>query len=350
MSSTKFTHEQLMQRCLQLASSGAGTVSPNPMVGAVLVYEDRIIGEGYHQSYGMPHAEINCINSVSLENKEFISQSTLYVSLEPCAHFGKTPPCTNRIIEEKIQRVVIGSTDPFPKVNGLGIAQLKDAGIEVITGVLKNESDELNKRFFCMHTKIRPYLILKWAQTVNKKMALQSGERLMISNSITQRLVHKWRSIEDAVMIGTKTALLDNPILDTRCWPGKTPVRIIIDRDLKLPSALNIFNTKQCTIIFNENKNEVQDFLSYKRIDRQSNKTLQLILENCKEENIQSILVEGGATLLNSFIQENLWDEARVITNENLLAENAIDAPGIHGIFVKSEQIFSDRIDYYRNL
>ncbi|MFZ1799218.1 MAG: bifunctional diaminohydroxyphosphoribosylaminopyrimidine deaminase/5-amino-6-(5-phosphoribosylamino)uracil reductase RibD [Chitinophagaceae bacterium] len=350
MSSTKFTHEQLMQRCLQLASLGAGTVSPNPMVGAVLVYEDRIIGEGYHQTYGMPHAEINCINSVSWENKEFISQSTLYVSLEPCAHFGKTPPCTNRIIEEKIPQVVIGSTDPFPKVNGLGIAQLKDAGIEVITGVLKNESDELNKRFFCLHTKKRPYIILKWAQTANEKMALQSGERLMISNPITQRLVHKWRSEEDAVMVGTKTALLDNPILDTRCWPGNNPVRIIPDRELKLPQHLHVFNKQQRTIIFNAMKDEEQEFLMYKRINMHSDHTLQLILEKCAGENIQSILVEGGAKLLNNFIKENRWDEMRVITNENLLANDAIDAPGRQGIHVKSEQIFSDRIDFYRNL
>lgn len=350
MSSTQFTHEQLMQRCLQLASLGAGTVSPNPMVGAVLVYEDRIIGEGYHQAYGMPHAEINCINSVSFENKEFISQSTLYVSLEPCAHFGKTPPCTNRIIEEKIPKVVIGSMDPFPKVNGLGITQLKAAGIEVITGVLKNETDELNKRFFSVHTKMRPYIILKWAQTANKKMALQNGERLMISNPITQRLVHKWRSEEDAVMVGTKTALLDNPILDTRFWPGNSPVRVIPDRELKLPMHLHIFNKQQRTIIFNEMKNVEQAFLIYKKISMHSDDTLQQILEKCAGENIQSILVEGGAKLLNNFMKENRWDEMRVITNENLLANDAIDAPGMHGIFVKSDQIFSDRIDYYRNL
>ncbi len=349
MSSTQITHEHFMQRCLQLASLGAGAVSPNPMVGAVLVYGDKIIGEGYHQTYGMAHAEINCLNSVSLENKQLIPLSVLYVSLEPCAHFGKTPPCTNRIIAEKIKQVVIGSTDPFPKVNGRGIELLKNDGIEVITGVLKKECDELNKRFFCMHEKKRPYIILKWAQTANKKMAFKNGERLMISNSITQRLVHKWRTEEDAIMVGTKTVLLDNPILDTRFFPGKMLVRIIPDRELKLPFRLNIFNKKQRTIIFNEKKNEEQDFLSYQKIDMHGEHSLQRILQKCANENIQSILVEGGATLLNNFIKENLWDEMRVITNENLYVEDATDAPEINRIFLKSEQIFSDRIDYYSN-
>ncbi len=339
-----------MQRCLQLAALGVGAVSPNPMVGAVLVYGDIIIGEGYHQTYGMAHAEINCLNSVSIENKQLIPLSVLYVSLEPCAHFGKTPPCTNRIIDEKIKQVVIGSIDPFPKVNGRGIIHLKEAGIGVVTGVLKKECDELNKRFFCIQEKKRPYIILKWAQTANKKIAFKNAERLMISNSITQSLVHKWRTEEDAIMVGTKTALLDNPMLDTRFFPGKMPVRIIPDRELKLPLHLNIFNSKQRTIIFNEKKNEEQDFLSCKKINMHGEHSLQRMLQKCASENIQSILVEGGATLLNQFIKENLWDEMRVITNENLLVEDAIDAPEINGILLKSEQIFSDRIDYYRNI
>lgn len=349
MSSTQFTHEKYMQRCLQLAALGAGAVSPNPIVGAVLVYEDKIIGEGYHQTYGMAHAEINCLYSVSLENKHLIPLSVLYVSLEPCAHFGKTPPCTNRIIAEKIKQVVIGSIDPFSKVNGRGIVQLKAAGICVVTGVLKNECDELNKRFFCLQETKRPYIILKWAQTANKKMAFKNGERLMISNSITQRLVHKWRTEEDAIMVGTKTALLDNPMLDTRFFPGKMPLRIVPDKDLKLPLHLNIFNKKQRTIIFNEKINEEQDFISYQKIDIDSEHSMQRMLQKCASENIQSILVEGGVALLKNFIKENLWDEMRVITNENLHVEEAIDAPEINGILLKSEQIFSDRVDYYRN-
>lgn len=350
MPSTEISHESFMKRCLQLAALGAGAVSPNPMVGAVLVYNSKIIGEGYHQQFGMPHAEINCINSVSLENKQFIQSSTLYVSLEPCAHFGKTPPCANRIIEEKIKEVVIGSTDPFPKVNGRGIAQLENAGIKTITGILKNACDELNKRFFCVYEKKRPYIILKWAQTANQKMALQNGERLMISNSISQRLLHKWRTEEDGIMVGTNTALLDDPFLDARYWPGKNPVRIILDRALRLPNDLNIFNKKQRTIIFNEKKNENDGFILYKKVDMKNENILQSILEKCMEENIQSMLVEGGAVLLNTFIQQNLWDEARVITNEKLFAENAIDTPNLIGKYMKTEKIFSDKIDYYINL
>lgn len=349
MPATEILHERFMKRCLQLAALGAGAVSPNPLVGAVLVYQGKIIGEGYHQQFGMPHAEINCINSVTLDNKQFIQSSTLYVSLEPCAHFGKTPPCANRIVDEKIKEVVIGSTDPFPKVNGRGITLLKDAGIKVATGILKNECDELNKRFFCMHQKKRPYIILKWAQTANKKMAVQNGERLMISNSITQRLVHKWRSEEDAIMVGTNTAMLDNPSLDTRYWTGKMPVRIVLDCDLRLPNDLNIFNKKQRTIIFNEKKNEENDFIKYKKVNMKNEHTLQYILKKCMDENIQSLLVEGGATLLNSFIQQNLWNEARVITNEKLYIENGFDAPGVVGKYIESERFFSDRIDYFRN-
>jgi diaminohydroxyphosphoribosylaminopyrimidine deaminase / 5-amino-6-(5-phosphoribosylamino)uracil reductase len=284
-----------MQRCLELAKKGAGYVAPNPMVGAVLVHEDKIIGEGWHQQYGEAHAEVNCIASVKEEDRSLIAQSTMYVSLEPCAHFGKTPPCVDLIVQHKVPKVIIGCRDPFEEVNGKGIEKLRAAGVEVIAGVLENECKELNKRFFTYHTKQRPYIILKWAQTADGKIAslnpsegrtsdsdkteidyssqiihqnkttsviAEAGspplegreaavERLLISNEYSNRLVHKWRSEEAAILVGTNTALLDDPELTTRLWPGPSPVRLVLDRDLKLPSSLKIFNQEVKTIIFN---------------------------------------------------------------------------------------------------
>ncbi|MBS1730358.1 MAG: bifunctional diaminohydroxyphosphoribosylaminopyrimidine deaminase/5-amino-6-(5-phosphoribosylamino)uracil reductase RibD [Bacteroidetes bacterium] len=338
-----------MQRCIQLAALGAGKVSPNPLVGAVLVYDQTIIGEGYHISYGGPHAEIHCIQSVSDANKHLIPLSVLYVSLEPCAHYGKTPPCTKRIIEEKIPQVVIGSMDPYPKVNGRGMSQLIDAGIEVYPGFLKKKCDEINKRFFCVQEKKRPYIILKWACTANHKMASAGKERLMISNTIAQRMVHKWRVEEDAIMVGTRTALLDNPKLNNRFFPGKAPIRLIPDRTLSLPSQLHIFDKQQRTIILNEKKNLTDDLLEYKQIKKEPHLFLQDLFTKCLEENIQSILVEGGATLINHFIKENAWDEMRVITNEKMIVQEGIEAPGIKGVLYNTEYIQSDRIEYYRN-
>ena len=236
-----------MTRCLQLAQLGAGNVAPNPMVGAVLVYEEKIIGEGYHRKYGEAHAEVNCINSVKESNRELIEKSTLYVSLEPCSHYGKTPPCSDLIIQNKIKKVVIGCQDIYKEVSGKGILKLRNAGVEVISGVLEKESVDLNKRFFTFHQKFRPYIILKWAQTANTKIG-STNERILISNEYTNRLVHKWRSEEAAVLVGTNTAVQDDPFLTTRLWKGKNPVRIVIDKELKLPPSLNIFDTNSQTI------------------------------------------------------------------------------------------------------
>jgi diaminohydroxyphosphoribosylaminopyrimidine deaminase/5-amino-6-(5-phosphoribosylamino)uracil reductase len=244
-------HEKYMRRCIELAQNGAGYVAPNPMVGAVLVHEDRIIGEGFHQHYGGPHAEVNCINSVSEEDRNLITRSTLYVSLEPCAHQGKTPPCADLIIVNKISEVVIGCRDPFKEVNGKGIEKLKGAGVNVIYGVLESECQQLNKRFFTFYTQHRPYIILKWAETADRKIAANGTERLFISNEQTNRLVHKWRSEEASILVGTNTALLDDPELNTRYWNGPSPIRLIVDMGLSLPSSLKIFNGKQRTIIFN---------------------------------------------------------------------------------------------------
>lgn len=241
--------EAYIFRCLQLAKLGVGNVAPNPMVGAVLVYEERIIGEGWHQQFGKAHAEVNCIASVKDDDKNLIEQSTLYVSLEPCAHFGKTPPCCDLIIQQRIPKVVIGCRDPFIKVNGNGIEKLKAANIEIITGVLENECKELNKPFFTFHQKSRPYIILKWAQTADNKIGFIENKRLLISNIITNRLVHKWRTESASILVGTNTAMIDNPALTNRYWNGKNPVRLIIDKQLKLSNDLKIFNNEAPTVI-----------------------------------------------------------------------------------------------------
>ena len=311
-------HEQYMHRCLQLAELGAGFVAPNPMVGAVLVHNKRIIGEGYHILYGQAHAEVNCINSVAEEDRRLIPGSTMYVSLEPCAHYGKTPPCADLIVANKIPHVVVGCRDPFKEVAGKGIEKLQMAGIKVVQGVLEKESIELNKRFFTFHMRHRPYVILKWAQTVNKKMATHSNERLLITNALTNKLVHKWRSEEAAILIGTNTALLDDPELTNRLWHGKSPVRLVIDLRLRLPPRLRIFNQQEPTIIFNALHHHMQtDATAFYQVAEDVSLVHQ-VLNACYQHNIQSILVEGGARLLQSFIDEGLWDETRMITNESL--------------------------------
>ncbi|MBI3882924.1 MAG: bifunctional diaminohydroxyphosphoribosylaminopyrimidine deaminase/5-amino-6-(5-phosphoribosylamino)uracil reductase RibD [Sphingobacteriales bacterium] len=254
-----------MQRCLELAKLGAGSVAPNPMVGAVLVYEDRIIGEGYHQQYGQAHAEVNCINSVKKEDKELISKSTIYVSLEPCAHYGKTPPCVNLIIEKQIPHVVVACRDSYKEVNGKGIEILKATGVNVVLGILEKEAIELNKRFFTFHREQRPYIILKWAQSGNAKIGNADFSRVLISNEQTNKHVHKWRSEEAAILVGTNTALYDNPSLTTRLWQGNNPVRLVIDTDLKLPTSLQLFNGEVKTIVFNKVKQEAGILFYYRK-------------------------------------------------------------------------------------
>ena len=314
-----------MHRCLQLAENGAGYVAPNPMVGAVLVHEYKLIGEGYHQRYGGPHAEVNCINSATKENKELISRSTLYVSLEPCVHFGKTPPCTDLIIDRKIPEVVIGCRDPFTQVNGKGIEKLKSAGVVVTPGVLEKECQQLNKRFFTFHTQHRPYIILKWAETADKKISANGTGRLLISNEQTNRLVHKWRSEEAAILIGTNTALLDDPELTTRYWHGPSPIRLVVDMDLRLPTSLKIFNEKQRTIVFNTIKHEEDENLTYYHVTGDVSLAHQIV-NALYQSKIQSVLVEGGARLLQSFIDEDLWDEVRIISNKQLTIGNELSA------------------------
>lgn len=337
--------EQYMNRCIQLAKLGAGNVAPNPMVGAVLVYGNEIIGEGYHQKYGEAHAEVNCLNSVAKEKESLIEKSTIYVSLEPCSHYGKTPPCADLIIKNKIKKAVIGIKDIYKEVDGTGIQKLQNAGLEVISGVLENECRELNKRFFTFHQKKRPYIILKWAQSANGQIG-SNGERILISNDYSNRLVHKWRSEETAILVGTNTALSDNPSLTTRLWEGKNPVRIVIDKELKLPPGLKIFNNEARTLIFNSSKNSIIENIQYIKLDNKI--FLQDLLSSLFELNIQSVLVEGGTKTLQSFIDLGLFDEARVITNQEMIIEKGIAAPEMKNFkLIGRAKYFSDLIDYY---
>ncbi len=359
-----------MQRCLQLAALGAGNVAPNPLVGAVLICGDRIIGEGYHQQYGQAHAEVNCINSVAPADSNLIAKSTLYVSLEPCAHFGKTPPCVDLIITHKIPEVVIGCQDSFAGVNarlndpvgqGKGIEKLKAAGVEVIVCVLEAACRELNKRFFTFHENHRPYIILKWAQSSDGRIAAplnpQEGtlehadsKRLLISNEFTNRLVHKWRSEEAAILVGTNTALLDDPALTTRHWPGKDPLRLVIDKNLKLPIHLKLFDGSVKTIVFNYNKQEDTGNLVYQQLDSEKNILAQIITVLYQIQ-VQSVIVEGGSKLLQSFIDADLWDEARVITNTSLVINEGLDAPLLkNAIEVDNQKIKNDMISFFRNI
>ena len=359
-----------MYRCLQLATLGAGSVAPNPMVGAVVVHDGSIIGEGYHQKYGEAHAEVNAIHQAASSGQmDRISQSTLYVSLEPCAHFGKTPPCADLIIRHKIPKVVIGCRDPFIEVNGKGFEKLRAAGINAETGILERECKELNKRFLAFHAEHRPYIILKWAETADRFIApsspaaplaslwrpMEGGifehsakQRLLISNEYTNRLVHQWRSEEAAILVGTKTVENDDPELTTRFWPGNSPVRLIVDMHLRLPSSLSVFNQEARTIIFNTVKHEEDNNLLFYQVTADVNLIHQM-MNALYQLKIQSVMVEGGAQLLQSFIDEDMWDEARVISNEQLTIGKGLPAPQLlNGINTGEMNIFSDKIKFYK--
>ena len=350
MYSNTTSDEFYMQRCLQLAQLGAGNVSPNPMVGSVLVHNQHIIGEGYHEQYGKHHAEVNCINSVSDINKHLISLSTMYVSLEPCAHFGKTPPCADLIIKHKIPKVVVGCRDSFKEVNGKGLEKLINEGIEVTVGILQKECKHINKRFFTFHTMQRPFIILKWAETANHFIGSNTNERLLISGASTNRLVHKWRREEGSILVGTNTASLDNPSLNNRYWNEKQPIRMVIDNQLKLSINLKLFNKRQETIVFNQILNKEEENLKYYQLDRTEDLLPQL-MRACYELNIQSILVEGGRKTLQLFIDSNLWDEARVITNTNLTIADGISSPTlINAKIVDSTLLGEDRIIKYEKI
>ncbi|MEO6870450.1 MAG: bifunctional diaminohydroxyphosphoribosylaminopyrimidine deaminase/5-amino-6-(5-phosphoribosylamino)uracil reductase RibD [Ginsengibacter sp.] len=340
--------EDYMQRCLQLATLGTGNVAPNPMVGAVLVYKGVIIGEGYHEKFGEPHAEVNCINSVIEENRKFIKSSRLFVSLEPCAHFGKTPPCSQLIIKENIPEVIIGCRDSYKEVAGKGIIQLEQAGIRVTTSFLENECRETNKRFFTFHEMKRPYIILKWAKSLDGKIAADGDVRTLITNDFTNKLVHRWRREGAAILVGTNTALEDNPKLTSRLWTGKNPIRIVIDKELRLPAGLNVFNAEAPTIIFNTIKNLRKDNIEWIKISHEN--LIVQMLNQLYQRNIQSILIEGGAITIQHFIDSGLWDESRVITNTKMLIDKGVPAPEVTNfILEKQETIEKDLVSYYKN-
>jgi len=319
-----------MQRCLELALLGMGDVAPNPMVGCVIVHNESIIGEGYHQKYGEAHAEVNAIRSV--KQTELLEQSTLYVSLEPCAHFGKTPPCSDLIIQHRIPRVIIGTIDRFAKVAGKGIERMQNAGIEVEVGVLEEECRELNRRFFTFHEKKRPYIILKWAQTLDGFIDTDRTETehpSWITNALAKRLVHKQRSEESAILIGTNTAEFDNPSLTVREWIGNQPVRLVIDRHGRLDVGLHIFDQKAPTWVFTGVEQPDRENLKMIRLHPEQNVIPQLLTE-LYHRNILSVIVEGGSQLLNSFLELGLWDEAFVYTGNQFFGKG-VEAPHISG-------------------
>jgi len=327
-------YEIYMRRCLELAGLGLGNVSPNPMVGAVVVHNDKIIGEGYHQKYGAAHAEVNAINQVinNFNNyDELLKQSTIYVSLEPCAHYGKTPPCADLIIKHQIPKAVVGCRDPFEQVNGKGIEKLQAAGVEVISGILADECEWLNRRFFTRVQKHRPYIILKWAQTADGFFAPADSSQFWITGLESRKLVHQWRGEEDAILVGTNTVAIDNPQLNVRYGIGKLPKRIVIDRCLKLSKDLNVFDQSVETLIFNEIKTEFDGKIKYIALEDFDRFVPQYILYQLYLQDIQSVIIEGGAKTLNSFTDAGLWDEARIFTGEAKL-NNGIKAPEIEGV------------------
>jgi len=340
-------HEGYMKRCLELAVLGAGKTSPNPMVGVVIVRDDEIIGEGYTSPYGGPHAEVNAVRSVidkygEERARELFEQSTIYVSLEPCAHFGKTPPCADMIVDMGFKKAVIACLDPFAKVNGMGLQKLQDAGIETEVGVLEEDAKWLNRRFFTKLKEFRPYVILKWAETSDGYFAPLEGQR-WISNNASKQLVHKWRSEEDAILVGKRTAQLDNPSLTVREWVGRNPKRILIDKSLELPENLAIFNDDAETIIFNAKKTDWKGNRKYIELENFDLYLPQQILYQLYLMDIQSIIVEGGKKTLDLFIAAGLWDEARIFIGADSWGEG-IKAPEIEGELVGGTMVGNDRL------
>ena len=339
--------EKYISRCLQLASNGLCNAAPNPMVGAVIVHNDTIIGEGYHAICGQAHAEVNAIRSVSDES--LLKESTIYVSLEPCSHHGKTPPCADLIISKGIPRVVVGCMDPFSLVAGRGIKRLREHGIEVKVGVLEDECRQLIERFITFNTKERPYITLKWAQSADGFIdrLRNGGEATVLSDELTGQLVHKRRAEHSAILVGRKTALLDNPSLTTRHWYGKNPVRLVIDRNLSLPDNLKLFDHSTPTLVFTAGSKEALENLEYITLDF-SVDILPQILRTLYERKLQSLLVEGGSTLLQSFIDHHLYDEI-YIEHVDICLNEGVEAPVLpHDIAMKHETYNGKTISHYR--
>ena len=378
-----------MNRALELAQIGRGYVSPNPMVGCVVVFQNNIIGEGWHRQYGQAHAEVNAIQDVIKNYPDnhdtLLSQSSVYVTLEPCSHFGKTPPCANLLIEKKVKKVIICNHDPNPLVAGKGIEKLRNAGIEVIQNVLETEGEEINKRFFTFIEEQRPYIILKWAETSDGFIANNNGSPLQISNALSQIYSHKMRAEEDAIMVGTNTALNDNPRLNTRHWNGKNPVRIVIDRTKRLPENLHLFDGSQETICYSkplpwsepwsvssqtvksqserwsvktQTTESIQTTESQRSVKTQttetiqtteSNLTVQDILSDLYHKNIQSLIVEGGQKLLQSFLDGDFFNEIRIFKSKKCNS-NGIPSPTLpeNIKLVESRNLMDDELRIYR--
>lgn len=338
------THELFMERAIQLAKLAKGNTSPNPLVGAVIVYQNKIIGEGYHEVYGGPHAEVNAVNSVS--DPSILKDATIYVTLEPCAHHGKTPPCADLLIKHRFKQVFIGCRDPFKAVDGKGIEKIEAAGIPVELGVLKEECEDLNNVFFTYHTKKRPFVLLKWAETTNHLMSNGQKEGISwISNPEVQSIVHLWRSHFDAILIGKNTALADNPSLTVRRVQGKNPIRILLDSNAECPTRLKLFNTASQTIVLNTKKNEKINNIQYIQL---TDLSPEKILEELYKIGIQSVFIEGGSQTLKSFIDANLWDEAKVITGQHSFSEG-VKSPYISNNKGIQSNIIGDILTTYKN-
>ena len=330
-----------MQRALELAERGKGQVRPNPLVGCVIVHNEKIIGEGYHQQYGGPHAEVHSLASVV--KPALLPYSTVYVSLEPCSHRGKTPPCANLLIEKGIKSVVVATLDPNPLVAGKGVQLLQDAGIEVAVGLLEQEARWQNRRFFCQQEKYRPYLILKWAQTQDGFLARENFDSKWISGTQSRQLVHQWRGEEQAILVGKNTALHDNPRLDVREWTGSNPIRIVLDSKLELPANLQVFDQQIPTLCYNTLKNETLTNLEWVKLPELS---LEALLSDLQRRNIQSVLIEGGSHILQQFLAAGLWDEARVFTSP-ITFEHGIAAPTFTQVPAESYAVGEDQLDLY---
>ncbi len=346
------THESYIRRCLALAKNGFGKTYPNPMVGSVLVYKDTIIGEGWHQKAGEAHAEVNAIQSV--KDPALLKKATIYVSLEPCSHFGKTPPCADLIIAKKIPKVVIGCLDPNDKVAGRGVKKLLEAGCQVIVGVLEEECRNLNKRFFTYHLKKRPFILLKWAETQDGFIAATSqetGKPIWITNAFSKQLVHQWRSEEHAILVGTTTAIKDNPQLNVRFWDGNNPVRVVMDKNLQIPTDSFLLDGSSKTIILTSEKNitnkNATENLIFEAIDFESEVPKQ-ICDVFYRHQMQSVIIEGGTRTLQSFIDANLWDEAKVFKGVTAFGDG-IKGPVIKGKRISEEKIDSDILTTYLN-
>ncbi|MDP3314201.1 bifunctional diaminohydroxyphosphoribosylaminopyrimidine deaminase/5-amino-6-(5-phosphoribosylamino)uracil reductase RibD [Lutibacter sp.] len=345
-------HEKYINRCIHIAKNGIGNTYPNPLVGSVIVLNNKIIGEGWHQKSGGHHAEVEAINDVS--DKNLLRKATIYVNLEPCSHFGKTPPCANLIIEKGIKKVVIGSLDPNPKVGGKGVKYLQDNGCEVVVGVLEKECLELNKRFFTVHIKNRPFVILKWGETKNGFIDEIRNEKSLkepnwISNVYSQQRVHKMRAEEQAILIGTNTALNDNPSLTVRSWFGKNPIRIVLDRQLKIPSHYELYSGLVKTIFLTEKTPsfKLNENVFFEELDFKSNVPQQICAILLKHE-IHSVIIEGGAKTLQTFINENCWDEAYKFVG-NMVFEGGVKGPVLNIMPTKIEQISDDILNCYVN-